>query len=628
MKNLKSIYPFDKNIKSASHSAQYRMHKYFARRPYNVFHALIEHYTKPNDIVLDVFCGGGVTIFESLSLNRKAIGVDLNPLATFITKMQITKINILELKNYLYSFIEEVEKDFGFFYSVEDGVIEWIEWAYKVECPYCKSEILLKEDNKIRNGIYMCPNDKCFSNLRDKKGVKRTDCKPLSSEPIKTKIRKKDSKNAYIREIKETEKKAILAFDYQKYLRPNMIQPNAKIPDRWDRSQEDKLNSKGVFYFKDLFTNRNYVLNVILFNKILELKKDQNDILNECLYFAFSASLRYTNNMTRVLKNWENGNPTSMDKHAYWLPNQYIETNVFDKLKNRIEAVIKGLNYANEKIPYNINKAPKANKIFEEGNYLILNQSSSSLPLDDKSVDSIITDPPYGSNVQYGELSAYWNLWLKYYKNLDSFIYNNEEAIMNRKNTTEKFKDLNYYENMLYKVFKECNRVLKDDGYLVFTFNNKNIKVWIALLKAIAKANFYLPKDGVFFQNSIQSYNNTSHLHYSGNVQGDFVYSFKKGTPKKMFYKNVKTENIEVEITNSINNTIENLFKLHESYTTSELYKNIFTNLINIIIDLIHRDLQTDENKLAEIEKYSNNFIDNYLNSKLEFLNNKWYLKG
>ena len=38
--------------------------------------------------------------------------------------------------------------------------------------------------------------------------------------------------------------------------------------------------------------------------------------------------------MTRVTDNWEGGKPTAMDKHAYWLPNQYVETNVIDIMRN------------------------------------------------------------------------------------------------------------------------------------------------------------------------------------------------------------------------------------------------------------------------------------------------------
>lgn len=624
---MDSIYPFNKKIKSGSHTAQYRMHKYFARRPYNVFRSLIEHYTEPNDIVLDVFCGGGVTLFESLATNRKAIGVDLNPLATFITEMQVKQVNVLELREFLYSFIDDVKKEYCFFYKNDEGITEWIEWVYEVECPECNNLISLEEKNKVRNGIYQCSNNECISNRKDKIGVRRIDCKPVSKKPINIKIRNNDKKpkSSYVRSLTKEERLEIINYNYQEHIRPNMIKPDAEIPYNWDRAQEDKLNSKGVYKFSDLFTNRNYALNVIIFNKIIDLKNNTESNLIDCLYFVFSASLRYTNNMTRVTKNWENGNPTSMDKHAYWLPNQFVETNIFDKLNNRIEAIIKGLNYTNETINHSVSKAVDYNELLTGSQYMILNKSSSDLPLPNKSISTIITDPPYGSNVQYGELSSYWNLWLKYYLGLDSFINNEEEAVMNRKKSIEGFKDVHHYENVLYQVFTECNRVLKDDGYLVFTFNNKNIKVWIALLKAIAKSGFYLPENGVVFQDFIDSYKNTSHLRFSGNVNGDFIYSFKKGSPSKQSANIISDYTSYVN--NSIDKTISNLFNKKDTYTTAELYQEIFANLINIILELVNNDLQTDENRLVEFEKYSNDFVDSYLRRKLNFSNNKWFLK-
>ncbi len=64
------------------------MHKYYARRPWNVFSEIILNYSSPGDIVLDPFCGGGTTVFESLKLRRKAVGVDVNSLATYITQME------------------------------------------------------------------------------------------------------------------------------------------------------------------------------------------------------------------------------------------------------------------------------------------------------------------------------------------------------------------------------------------------------------------------------------------------------------------------------------------------------------------------------------------------------------
>ena len=47
-----------------------------------------------DDVVLDTFMGGGTTIVESLANGRRAIGIDINPLAHFITKVKTTPLSL------------------------------------------------------------------------------------------------------------------------------------------------------------------------------------------------------------------------------------------------------------------------------------------------------------------------------------------------------------------------------------------------------------------------------------------------------------------------------------------------------------------------------------------------------
>lgn len=60
--------------------------------PY-VIRNLVLKYSKQNDIILDQFVGSGTTIIESLLLNRKAIGIDINDKALNITKFRIKDID-------------------------------------------------------------------------------------------------------------------------------------------------------------------------------------------------------------------------------------------------------------------------------------------------------------------------------------------------------------------------------------------------------------------------------------------------------------------------------------------------------------------------------------------------------
>jgi hypothetical protein len=106
-KDLDNIQPIDYATVALKHPAVYNMHRYFARRPHNVFQNLIRHYTNPKSMILDPFCGGGVTVIEALREKRKVVAVDFNPLATFITRMEVTPV---DLKDFQKAF-DKIKRD-------------------------------------------------------------------------------------------------------------------------------------------------------------------------------------------------------------------------------------------------------------------------------------------------------------------------------------------------------------------------------------------------------------------------------------------------------------------------------------------------------------------------------------
>lgn len=53
----------------------------------------IEAFTKPGDLIIDPFMGGGTTLVESRILGRHAIGVDISELAVFISRVKTTLLS-------------------------------------------------------------------------------------------------------------------------------------------------------------------------------------------------------------------------------------------------------------------------------------------------------------------------------------------------------------------------------------------------------------------------------------------------------------------------------------------------------------------------------------------------------
>ncbi|MFH1862490.1 MAG: hypothetical protein ABH878_06710 [bacterium] len=165
---------------------------------------------------------------------------------------------------------------------------------------------------------------------------------------------------------------------------------------------------------------------------------------------------------------------------------------------------------------------------------LLLTRSSHDLPLlPAESVDAIITDPPFGGNVQYAELSDFYLVWVKEFLNLQNGANKELEAIETRHQGFEGAKDRKFYEDMLYQVFKECRRVIKPEGWLVLTFHNRDIGVWMAMNRAAIRAGFCLPPQsesinrGMVYQPAIQNYTQTIHQKRAGSMLGDFILSFR-----------------------------------------------------------------------------------------------------
>jgi len=65
----------------------YKIHPFYTKQPSNVVGEYIRHFCPGGGLVVDPFCGSGVTAIEALTNRRRAICLDLNPLAVFITKM-------------------------------------------------------------------------------------------------------------------------------------------------------------------------------------------------------------------------------------------------------------------------------------------------------------------------------------------------------------------------------------------------------------------------------------------------------------------------------------------------------------------------------------------------------------
>ncbi len=124
--------------------------------------------------------------------------------------------------------------------------------------------------------------------------------------------------------------------------------------------------------------------------------------------------------------------------------------------------------------------------------------SAVALPFRDRSVDAVITDPPYYNMIDYADASDLFYVWLRRAL-IDVFpdLFGGsdlqdkaDEIIVKRGNAPGEHRTKDYYESMLGRAFAEAQRVLRADGHLVVVFGHSDPDAWRRLLNALYEAGF------------------------------------------------------------------------------------------------------------------------------------------
>ena len=106
--------------------------------------------------------------------------------------------------------------------------------------------------------------------------------------------------------------------------------------------------------------------------------------------------------------------------------------------------------------------------------------TSSSASEMHATADYIFTDPPFGSNIDYSELSSLWEAWLGIQTN------NASEAIESK----SQGKSLDDYRELMSACFKEAFNILKPGRWMTVEFSNTRAAVWNTIQTALQEAGF------------------------------------------------------------------------------------------------------------------------------------------
>jgi len=97
-------------VKKQAARRHYGVHGYFTKQTWNVVAEYIKNFSKPGDLVLDPFSGSGITPIEAAMNNRRAIALDINPMAVFLVNSLIAPINEEQLISTFDKIVAQYEK--------------------------------------------------------------------------------------------------------------------------------------------------------------------------------------------------------------------------------------------------------------------------------------------------------------------------------------------------------------------------------------------------------------------------------------------------------------------------------------------------------------------------------------
>ncbi|MHA1227073.1 MAG: hypothetical protein ACTSPV_10065 [Candidatus Hodarchaeales archaeon] len=378
------------------------------------------------------------------------------------------------------------------------------------ECPRCKMTFVPKNGN-CRNKKVKCTNCEYEFKLSDtlrKAGFFGS--KQIAIEFYCSKCDLRDYKEITDDDIRVF-KSASEEFEKKS---DNLLYPRERLPEKGEHIAN--LLNHGFRYFSDLFNPRQLLCLGLLAKYIMEI---DDKLIREYFVAAFSSSLEfhtvlcpYNYTMKQIVN--------VFNYQSFLVPTMYVENNVFGGKKGNgtfityLNRIMKAKSYC--KNPYEIafNK-DKIIKVPVEGDKieaeihssfddLIKNDGSVSLlicgssenlknfAIPDKSIDIIVTDPPYFDYIQYSELANFFYVWLKLFL---AYTYSEfkVELISSEDEVGSSRISLDFLDGIT-KVFSECNRVLKDNSPLIFTFHHSSPLAWELVLKALCKSNFIVTK--------------------------------------------------------------------------------------------------------------------------------------
>ena len=296
--------------------------------------------------------------------------------------------------------------------------------------------------------------------------------------------------------------------------------PRSSLPYTWmTHHLNGGIPNWGFTHWYKMFNTRQLLLHAALLRCIATATIDT--AVRDQALGAFQQYLRMQNMFVFWHQEYDKIAPHLSNPHFH--PKSRVVENNFNgalgygKWSSCTETVLSGLTWAldpTEKIAARGDGTAKSEAV-EMADPILpgsrpVNGSSTEMPADwTGTFDNVITDPPFGDNLFYGDLSNFFYVWLRLAlkdrypaEYGPEYVPRSQEAVADRSRFTgtsgteddeSAMSAANAaYQGLMTACWAECRRVMKDGGVMAFTFHHSADEPWMSILQSLFDSGWLL----------------------------------------------------------------------------------------------------------------------------------------
>ena len=490
--------PFAVDVSVGKTDALYRAHGYHTKVPHLAIVPSILHYTQPGDVILDGFCGSGMTGVAAQWCGaappayrrtleqrwqadgrpppawgaRRVVLGDLSPAATFIAANYNLPFDVEAFHAAAGRLLEEVEAEIGWMYETRHtdgrtGRIDYTVWSEVFSCRNCAGEVVFLDEaldpaTRRTRTVFPCPH--CAAKLAKDNLVRsfETLADPASGKPWK-RIRLRPVLIHYrvdgARHEKAPDDADLEILDRVAGLPlPPEVPTNAFPID--EMYHGSRLAPKGFTHVHHLFLPRAAHALAALWRRVAACEDDR--LRNELAFFVEQAI--WTSSLLNRFRPTGYSQVNQYLTGVYYVPSQHSELHPGYVLHGKRKLLGRVF-------------APMPSRL---GVAIASTADCSANGLPDDSIDYVFTDPPFGENIFYADLNHVVESWHRARTRTDA------EAIVDR----PKGKEVADYQRLMQRCFEAYRRVLKPGRWITVVFHNSRNAIWNAIQEAMLAAGF------------------------------------------------------------------------------------------------------------------------------------------